>query len=185
MEDREIVALYWQRSDRAVAETADKLGEYCFTIANRILGDREDAQECVNDTYLAVWNAIPPHRPEHLAPFVGKIARRIAVNRLAARRAAKRQGEETALALEELAECIGDRGAVEEDAEAAELSDAVNRFLRGLPERQRSVFVLRYWYLDSIADIAAQYGWSESKVKSMLHRIRGRLRKYLEKEGLL
>jgi len=185
MEDREIVALYWRRSDRAITETETKLGSYCFAIANRILSDPEDARECVNDTYLAVWNAIPPHRPEHLAPFVGKITRRIAVNRLASRCATKRQGEETALALEELAECIPDRGAVEEDVEAAELSAALNRFIRGLPKKQRDVFVCRYWYVDSVADIALRFGYSQSKVKSMLHRTRGQLRKYLDKEGLL
>ena len=185
MEDREIVALYWMRSDQAIVETEAKLDAYCLTIAGRILGDPEDARECVNDTYLAVWNAIPPHRPTHLAPFVGKIARRIALNRLAARRAAKRQGEELTLALDELAECVGDPAGVEDRAEAAELAVTVNRFLRELPERQRDVFIRRYWYLDSVADVALRFGYSQSKVKSMLHRTRCQLRKYLIKEELL
>jgi RNA polymerase sigma-70 factor (ECF subfamily) len=185
MEDSEIVALYWQRSDRAIEETADKLGDYCFTVAHRILGDPEDARECVNDAYLAAWNAIPPHRPERLATFVGKITRRIALNRLAQRRTAKRQGGELPLALEELAECVGTGNGAEDQVEATELAAAVNRFLRALPKDRRHVFICRYWHLDPVGDIARQFGWSESKVKSMLRRTRGQLRKYLEKEELL
>lgn len=185
MEDREIIELYWQRDERAVAETAASVESYCLAIAGRILTDPEDARECVNDAYLAAWNAIPPHRPERLATFVGKLTRRIAVNRLEQRMAARRGGGEVPVALEELAECIPGGENAEADTEAAELSVAVDRFIRGLPKMQRDVFVCRYWHLDSIADIAAQFGYSRSKVKSMLHRTRGQLRRYLEKEELL
>ena len=185
MEDREIVELYWRRDQRAVAETQKRVGAYCFAIANQILLDPEDARECVNDAYLAAWNAIPPHRPERLAPFVGKLTRRIAVNRLEQRLAAKRGGGEGALALEELGECVSGGDGAEAQAEAAELSAAVNRLLHSLPKTQRDVFICRYWYMDSVESIALQFGFSPSKVKSMLFRTRKRLQRYLKKEGLL
>ena len=185
MEDREIVELYWQRDQRALAETAESVEAYCFSIANNILMDPEDARECVNDAYLAAWNAIPPHRPERLAPFVGKLTRRIAVNRLEQRLAARRGGGETALALEELGDCISGGEGIEENVEAAELSAAINRFLRRLPSAQRDVFICRYWYLDPIESISLQFGFTPSKVKSMLFRTRQKLQKYLKKEELL
>ena len=185
MEDQEIMELFRRRDQRAIAETAERVGAYCFSIARGILGDEEDARECVNDAYLAAWNAIPPHRPERLAPFVGKLTRRIAVNRLEERLAAKRGAGENALALEELGDCLPGGEGAESGVELAELSAAINCFLHGLPEIQRDVFICRYWYLDPIETICLQFGFSPSKVKSMLFRTRRRLQKYLKKEELL
>lgn len=184
MEDTQIVALYWQRSEEALAETQAKYGNYCFSIAYNILADKEDAAETVNDAYMACWNAIPPHRPGNLAAFLGKITRRIAINRWQSGRAAKRGGGETELALEELAGCISSSRDVEQEMEAEALSKRINAFVRSLPDTERRVFVCRYWYLKPIGDIAKQFGFSQSKVKSMLMRTRNKLRKVLEKEGI-
>lgn len=184
MEDSRIIELYFQRSEEAISETAVKYGSYCFSIANNILVNREDAQETVNDTYLGAWRAIPPHKPVSLAAFLGKITRRIAINRYDAGRAAKRGGGEVPLALEELTACIPAGWGPEQELEAAELSRLLNRFVRELPEAERRVFVLRYWYLDSVSDVARQCGFSQSKVKTMLFRTRKKLRTVLEKEGI-
>lgn len=184
MEDSAIIDLYFQRSEEAISQTAAKYGNYCFSIASSILPSREDAQEAVNDTYLGAWNAIPPHKPNSLAAFLGKITRRISLNRYLAARTAKRGGGEVALALEELSGCIPSPVTVEQELEGAELAALLNRFVRSLPEADRRVFVLRYWYLTSIAGIARQTGFSQSKVKSMLFRARNRLRTVLEKEEI-
>lgn len=183
MEDSRIIELYFQRSEEAITETAAKYGSYCFSIARNILADREDAEEAVNDTYLATWRAIPPHNPRSLSAFLGKITRRISLTRWEANHAAKRGGGEAALALEELAGCIPVPGSVEQHMEAAELTQLLNRFLRTLPDTQRRVFIRRYWHLDSISAIARQFGFSESKVKSMLLRTRNKLHFQLQKEG--
>ena len=185
MEDEKIIELYWQRSEDAICETAAKYGNYCFSIARNILSDEEDARESVNDTYMAAWNAIPPHRPAVLATFLGKITRRIAINRWQEKNAAKRGGGEAALALEELSSCIPSGHRVEAHIESEELAQAVNAFVMGLPLTERRVFICRYWYLDPIRDIGNRYGFSESKVKSMLYRLRHRLLMHLKKEGFL
>lgn len=184
MEDSRIIELFFQRSEDAIRETDAKYGSYCFSIAHGILTNTEDANEAVNDAYMGLWIAIPPHRPNSLAAFLGKITRRISINRWQASRTAKRGGGETALALEELAACIPSNADVERELEAAELTALLNRFVRSLPETERRVFVLRYWYIDSISDIAKQFGFSQSKVKSMLFRVRNKLRKELEKEEI-
>lgn len=185
MEDEKIIELYWKRSEEAIRETAAKYGNYCFSIARTILSDDEDARECVNDAYMGAWNAIPPHRPAILASFLGKITRRIAINRWQECHAAKRGGGEVALALEELSECIPSDQQVEAQVESAELARAVNAFVMALPLSERRVFLCRYWYLEPVRDIGKRYGFSDSKVKSMLHRIRHRLRMHLKKEGFL
>lgn len=185
MEDREIVALFCQRDQRALAETADKVAGYCFAIANNILADAEDARECVNDAYLAAWNAIPPHQPEHLAAFVGKLTRRIAINRLRQRLAARRGSGETEMVLDELVECLVGGETVEEQVAATELAEAINRFLRELPAIQRNVFICRYWYMEPIESIVLQFGFTPAKVKSMLFRTRQKLQNYLKKEALI
>lgn len=183
MEDSRILDLYWQRSQQAIAETAKKYGRYCFSIAFNILENGADAEETVNDTYLGAWNAIPPHRPANLSTFLGKIARRTALKRWEAARAAKRGGGETALVLEELAGCIPGKS-LEETMNERELSRILQKFVRDLPRTERRVFVCRYWYLDPIANIAKEFGFSQSKVKSMLLRTRNKLKKELEKEGI-
>lgn len=184
MEDRDIVELYWQRSEHALEETAKKYGKYFFTIANNILGSSEDANEIVNDTYLGAWNSMPENRPTVLSSYLGKITRRLAIKRLEAREADKRGGGEVSLVLEELSGCISAGQSVERELEQAELSSAIDRFVMSLPLTERRVFLCRYWYLDSISDIVKSSGFSQSKVKSMLHRTRKKLKLYLEKEGV-
>lgn len=183
MDDQAIIDLYFDRSESAIAETAQKYGSYCYCIAYNILADKEDSEESVNDTYMAAWNNIPPRMPSVLATFLGKITRNISLNRWKSLRAYKRGGGEVTLALEELDGCIGGGENPEESLEKKELLRCVNHFLAGLPEMERKVFVCRYWYLDSVPDIAGYLGWSQSKVTSMLHRTRAKLRKQLEKEG--
>jgi len=184
VEDSNIIALYFQRSEDAIRQTAEKYGGYCYSIAYHILANKGDAEEAVNDTYLGAWKAIPPHEPKRLGAFLGKITRRIAINRYESNRTAKRGGGETALALEELAGCIPSDQDPEQEAEAAELTRLLNRFVRSLPETERRVFLRRYWYLDSVAEIAGCTGFSQSKVKSMLFRTRNKLRVLLQKEGI-
>lgn len=184
MEDSRIIELYFQRSEDAIRETDTKYGSYCFSIARNILSNQEDARETVNDTYMACWNTIPPHRPNVFSAFLGKITRRIAINRYQANHAAKRGGGEVTLALEELSGCIPSQWDTERELEAAELTRLLNAFVRTLPETDRKIFICRYWYIEPVKSIAARFGFSESKVKSMLFRIRNKLRVELEKEGI-
>ena len=183
MDDKGIIDLYLDRSEKAISETAVKYGKYCFSIAFNILTDKEDSEESVNDTWLAAWNNIPPRVPAILSTFLGKITRNISLNRWKSRRAYKQGGGEVVIALDELDECISTGESAEDSFEKKELLRSVNRFLGDLQDTERNIFVCRYWYLDSIANIAERFGFSESKVTSMLHRIRGKLRKHLEKEG--
>lgn len=185
MEDEKILDLYWSRSENAISETASKYGGYCYSIAWNILANNEDAEESVNDTYMTAWNIIPPQRPSILATFLGKITRRLSIDRWRARNAQKRGGGEIVLALEELEDCISDGQNPEKTLERKQLAELFNRFLASLPETERRVFLCRYWYMDSIRDIAANFGFSTGKVTSMLHRTRGKLRAVLEKEELL
>lgn len=183
MDDKSIIDLYLDRSENAISETSEKYGKYCFSIAFNILSDKEDSEESVNDTYLAAWNNIPPRVPSILSTFLGKITRNISLNRWKSRRAYKRGAGEVPLALDELEECISTGESAEDTFERKELLRSINRFLAGLTDTERNIFVCRYFYLDPIQNIAERFGFSESKVTSMLHRIRGRLRKHLEKEG--
>ena len=185
MDDKNIVDLYWQRSEKAIVETDTKYGGYCFSIAFNVLANNEDAEESVSDTYMAAWNKLPPHRPAVLSTFLGKITRYISINRWKARNAYKRGGGEILLALEELDDCVDGKQNVEDTYEAHELVRTFNRFLDMLPKTERDIFLRRYWFFDSVADIAESFGFTQSKVTSMLHRIRGKLRKQLEKEGVL
>ena len=185
MEDAEIIDLYWQRDQRAIDETHGKYGGFLAGIAWNILRSHSDAEECVNDVWLAAWNSIPPNEPERLATYLGKLARNIAIDRVRANGAQKRCAEQYALSLDELAEVISDGGSPEQQVQHRELERAIGEFVRGLPELQRRVFLCRYWYLDSLAEIGERFGCSESKVKSMLHRTRGKLKHYLQKEELL
>lgn len=180
VEDRKILELYFERQERAIEETDKKYGRYCHSISYNILESHEDAAEIVNDTYLKVWNTVPPKKPDPLKPYVGIITRNLSLNRWEKRNALKRGGE-IAVALDELSECIGgDDGDV---GEGVVLSDAINRFLKGISSDTRRVFVRRYFYVSSIKEIANDYNMKESAVSMMLARTREKLRTFLEKEG--
>ncbi len=184
MDDTRIVELYWERSQSAVEQTHLKYGKYCHTIAYNILYSNEDAEECVNDTYVRAWSAMPPHKPNNLSGFLGRITRNLALDRYDRRRAAKRSGN-TELALEELAECIPNGESSLSVSDAVVLKDAINGFLASLPKNTRIIFMRRYWYLCSITEIAKGMGMSESNVKVSLMRTRKLFREYLEKEGFV
>lgn len=185
MEDKHIVELYWARNETAIQETATKYGNYCFSIAYTILNDRPEAEECVNDTYFDAWKVIPPNRPSNLATFLAKITRRIAIDRCRISSAQKRGGDEVILALDELDECVRGSHDVESQVQYKEMVTVIQHFIGILPETERRIFLLRYWYLESTQSIAERYGFSQSKVLSMLHRIRGKLRTQLKKEGYI
>ena len=185
MDDQKIIDLYWSRSETAIKETDRKYGKYCYSIAYNILTNNEDAEESVSDTYMAAWKAMPPKRPSILATFLGKITRHLSLDRWRSRNRYKRGGGEIILALEELEDCVGDDQSVEKAYERKLLALIFNRFLESLPEIERQIFLCRYWYMDSISVIANYYGYSNSKVSSMLHRTRKKLRAVLEKEDLL
>ena len=180
MEDRDIIEMYFARDERAISATSVKYGGYCGSIAMNILSSREDTEECLDDTWLRAWNSIPPHRPDILRVFLGKITRNLALDKYRTRTAEKRAGGEFAVSLDELDECVG---AVDE-RESAEIGESISRFLRTQPKETRSVFVCRYFYCDSIADIAKRFGISEAKVKTLLFRTRNKLKIHLEGEGI-
>ena len=182
MEDQGIVELFFGRSEQAIVETDKKYGGYCYTIAYNILASREDSEESVSDTYFSAWNTIPPRKPTLLQAFLGKITRHISIDRWRKQSAQKRGGKEMILALEELGECLDTRG-MEAEITSRELTRVLNGFLASLSETERNVFLCRYWYMDTIETIAKITGFSQSKVTSMLHRTRGKLRKQLAEEG--
>lgn len=183
MEDEAIVTLYWQRSEEAIARTDQKYGRYCHAIAYNILQDHQDSDECVNDTYLSLWEIIPPRRPSLLSALLAKITRNHALDRCKYNRAEKRGGGQVALALDELSECVGKS---EEDyLEGRALTELLNNFLTELPQKSREVFLLRYWYICSVKQIGDKLGLLESNVKMTLLRSRKQLRSLLEKEGIL
>ncbi|MBQ7337668.1 MAG: sigma-70 family RNA polymerase sigma factor [Clostridia bacterium] len=182
MDDREIVALYMERCERAIRETQIKYGRYCHYIARQILDSEEDAEEIVNDTYLKTWNTIPPAQPESLKPYVGMISRQLAINEFE-RKQAKKRGGEVLLVLDELAACIPDRESTQ-IGESVALRDALNKFLMSLSGKTRNIFVRRYWYTSTLSEIAEEYAMKESTVGMILLRTRARLKKFLEKEGI-
>lgn len=185
MEDNRIIELYWERSENAISETSEKYGKYCYAIAYNILSNAEDADESVNDTYLDAWNTMPPHRPTILSTFLGKITRRIAIDKWRGRTARKRGRGETALALDELADCVPSSHDVEREVEEHELVNTLNAFLSKLPLYERDVFICRYYFLLPISEISGKFNYSQSKTKSMLSRTRKKLLAYFEKEGLI
>jgi len=182
-EDSRIIELYFERNESAVAETDKKYGAYCMTVSKNILGNEEDAKECLNDTYLAAWNSIPPKIPEKLSLFLGKITRNLSLNRYRKNEAKKRGGGTADIVFDEIGEIISGSENPEEKFERKEIIGAVNEFLRTLPEEKRSIFICRYWYFDSIEDIAARFGKKESGIYSSLERTRKNLRKYLSERG--
>jgi RNA polymerase sigma-70 factor (ECF subfamily) len=183
MEDERIVALYWERSEDAIRQTQSKYDNYCMGIAGRILSSHEDARECVNDTYLAAWDAIPPQRPAVLSTFLGKLTRRISIDRWRALTADKRGGSAVTVALEELEACIPGGTDPVKEVEAKELARAISGFLRTLPYIQRKVFLMRYFEMADLTQIQEEFQISNSKAKSMLHRTRRKLKTYLQEEG--
>ena len=184
MEDKEIVELFLQRSENALSETYAKYKGYCMKIACNILGSSLDAEECINDAFLKVWEIIPPNKPEMLSTFIGKITRNLAINARRRQLTEKRGGGQTEAVFEELSELISDRN-IEEEQERRELVGEINSFLRSCPKQKRDIFICRYWYCDSVTDIAAQFGISENNVSVILNRVRKKLRKHLEKTGYL
>ncbi|MBQ8510690.1 MAG: RNA polymerase sigma factor [Clostridia bacterium] len=184
MTDREIVSLYHSRDESAIRETESKYGRYLFGVARNLL-DSEDSRECVNDTYLRAWNAMPPHMPQFLRTFLGRITRALAIDRIRAMNSVRRAASVYAVSLEELAECVGDGDTPEDTLENKRLAEALNLWLDSLSVGTRQIFVRRYYYFDPLREIAADLGASEAKVKSALHRARLSLREYLEREDLL
>ena len=181
MEDEQIVALYWERSETAISETKQKYNGYCSVIANNILNSFEETEECVSDTWLKAWNSMPPSKPSLLSLFLGKITRNLAINRIKARTAEKRGFGQINLCLDELAECVGDGESI---SDGVELKNALNSFLSALKPDKRRVFMQRYWYMYSVNEIAAMNSMSESAVKTSLFRTRNELKEYLEREGI-
>lgn len=184
MEDSQIIDLYWARSQQAIVESQHKYGSYCHSIARGILAVEEDAEECVNDTWLRAWHAMPPQRPGILSAFLGKLTRNLSLDRWRQSRAAKRGGGQVDIALGELEDCLPAPGRPEDHLEEQETAAAISRFLRGQPEVDRALFIRRYWHLEPIAQLARRFDMGEGHVKSRLHRLRLRLKTALEQEGI-
>ena len=183
MDDDKIIELYWTRSELAVSETQMKYGRLCISIASNILSNIEDSEECVNDTYLALWNSIPPKKPERLQAFICRITRNLALKKYEYVTAEKRN-KNVACSIDELEYCVSGRNEVEAELESKKIETAINMFLRQQDKEKRGVFILRYWYFESIKSISDYTGFSQSKVKSILFNLRRRLRLYLESEGI-
>ena len=185
MDDVKIVELFFERNETAISETKAKYGSYCYSIAYNILKNNEDAEECENDTYLEAWKSIPPQKPKILSAYLGTITRQKSIDRWRKKTADKRGGGEIQLSLYELENCISHDKAISDEIFAEELSKKISEFLRTLPEKERNVFLRRYWYFDSITEICNRYGYGQSKVKMILKRTREKLFSYLEKEEML
>lgn len=185
MEDSQIIKLYIDRDEQALVHTKENYSDYCRYIANNILGSREDADEALNDTWLAAWNSIPPHMPMCLRTFLGRLTRNISLKRVRNDKAVKRGGTETRVIFEEIEDWLKSSQDVEKEISHKALVGAINSFLDSVSDTERCVFVSRYWYMRSVSDIAHEYSFSESKIKSMLFRMRKRLYERLEKEGFI
>lgn len=183
MKDEAIVSLYWQRDESAIRETERKYGHYLTKIAHNVLADVEDSRESVNDTYLKAWNSMPPHRPEALSVYLGKITRQLSIDMFRKRNRKKRRASEYALSLSELEECVSGGDVTGQDVEMHLLGEAINTYLRQASPEARNAFLGRYYYMDSLKEVAAYMGMSESKAKSLLYRTRQGLKVYLEREG--
>lgn len=184
MKDQEIIELYWKRDEAAISATADTYGKYCHCISYNILHNNEDADECVNDTWLNAWESIPPQKPNRLATYLGKITRNLSLNRYSLRTAQKRGMGQVELTLSELEECVPAQTDLEQIVDEMVLVDAIEAFLHAQPRTARSIFIGRYWYLYPIRELADAYRMSESKVVSLLFRMRNKLKLHLEKEGI-
>ncbi len=184
MEDEKIVELYFQRNEDAIAESENKYGTYLERISFQVVRDHSDAEECVSDTWMRAWNAIPPTRPNSLKAFFTRITRNLSINRLEEKTAGKRGGSEYDLCLDELEECVADKSSVEDAVIGMELDRMIQAFLSGIPKRHRIIFMQRYFYMCPVAEIAGNLGITEGNVKSLLFRTRKKLKEYLEKEGI-
>ena len=182
MEDAKIIELYWTRNEDAIAQTDAEYGRKLHTLANRLLQNHEDAEESVSDTYMKTWNAIPPSRPAHFYAFLAAICRSLSLNKLDWRQAAKRKAEVISLT-QEMELCIPDTSR-DRQLEGREIGRVLNDFLASLPRESRLIFLRRYWYVDTVAEIAQRYGMTESKVKMQLSRTRDKLHSHLEREGI-
>lgn len=185
MDDEQIIDLYWQRQEAAISESDRKYGTYCRTVADHILCSREDTEECVSDTWLHAWNAMPPQRPNFLRAFFAGLTRNLALDRFRASHAQKRGGGEAELILDELEECVAGSQDTEAAVLAKELEEAVNRFVKSLPEREGNIFIRRYFFAEPVKAIAARYRMTPNNATVILRRTREKLREALEKEGLL
>ncbi len=183
MEDAKIVALYWDRNEEAIAASEDKYGAYCSTISYNITASLEDSEECVNETWLRAWNIIPPNKPLRLTAFFGKIVRNLSLDRLRRKNAMRRGGGNICLALEELEECIPAEHDVEQQVLVGELAQTINEFLKKLPERERKLFLRRYFYLEPVELAAKQLRISAKHAAVILYRVRGKLAQRLREEG--
>ena len=184
MDDSKIVDLFWERSEEAILRSDEKYGRYCRGIAQNILGSPEDSEECVNDTWLNAWNSIPPQRPERLSTYLGKITRNLSLNRYKQLNTQKRGGGQVDLALSELENCVPSQTGMEQIADEMELVATLEKFLLSYPKTERNIFLGRYWYLYSIPELATAYRMSESKIASLLYRMRNRLKLHLQKEEI-
>ncbi|MBS4816654.1 MAG: sigma-70 family RNA polymerase sigma factor [Clostridium sp.] len=184
MEDEKIIQLIWDREEQGLRELSDKYNNYCYSISYRIVHDEEDAMECVNDTWFRTWNAIPPKRPAVLPGFLAKIVRNLSLNRYRHMHTERRGGNSVDIALEELQECVSDGRTVEEQIELQELSTSIARFLNRQSERNRAIFLQRYFYMMQTKEIAEKLGIREGTVRSILSRMRKDLRGWLEKEAV-
>lgn len=185
MESKEIIQLFFDRNPAAISAVSKKYGAYCLKIALNILSSREDSEECVNDAFLKAWELIPPNNPEQLSAFLGKLTRNLAISKRRYGLAEKRGKGNTDIILDELAEVIPSDSSVELEQERKELIDEINRFLKKLPLQKRNIFISRYWYCNSVKDIAAQNGLSESNTSVILNRTRKKLKQHLEKKGMI
>lgn len=183
MEDEQIVTLYWNREEAAIRETEAKYDRYLTKIAYNILADLEDSRESVNDTYLAAWESMPPHRPGILSTYLAKLTRRISIDLFRYRTRWKRVASEYAISLSELGDCVSGGNTTEEIVNVKLLADAIGIYLRTQSAEARTAFLARYYFLDPLKEVAASLGISESKCKSLLYRTRVGLKEYLQKEG--
>lgn len=180
MEDSQIVNLFWARNPEAIPAATEKYGDYCAAVARNILHDPEDEEECLNDTWLHAWNSMPPHRPQVLRTFLGKLTRNLSLHRLEKRNALKRGG---GTVWEELNELVSGREEPMDEVLMQDLAAAIDGFLSTVSREQRSLFLRRYWYYDSVKELASRFGMSENRVSVTLHRIREKLKAYLTERG--
>lgn len=183
MDDTAIIDLYWARSEEAIIQTDKKYGSLCRSLAFNILSDRQDSEECVNDTWHRAWDTMPPQHPNSLRAYLGRIVRNLSISRLRARTAQKRGGG-LDLLLSELGDCLPAPQTVEQELEAQDLANAISRWLHGLPRYERTLFVRRYWYADAVKTLAGERGLSPNQMAKRLLRLRESLRTYLEQEGI-
>ena len=183
MEDQKIIELFNLRDETAISAVSEKYGAYCFSVANNILSNDQDSEECVNDTYVKVWNAIPPACPEFLRPFLAKITRNLALDRYRSSTREKRGRYEVEIALDELGDVITEEGDVVSELERKALISSINAFLRKLPERECNVFIRRYFFAEKVKTISARYGLTDNHISKILSRTRQKLKQYLKTEG--